>query len=176
MNKWVLFSVFWLSHRFILAQGPATLEIINKGSDTVRYCSGTQLLSPLISITGSDFAADDGIKISLIDFRKGEDTIIYSGPSKLKVSWNNNSGDLEITGAGSAAEYQQVVRNVYYKNLLPVPVKGTRNISITLKDADYLPNWKLKSLTSSVRFNKPLLLMYPPMMSVPPVTADAVML
>ena len=139
MNKWVLFSVFWLSHRFILAQGPATLEIINKGSDTVRYCSGTQLLSPFISITGSDFAADDGIKISLIDFRKGEDTIIYSGPSKLKVSWNNNSGDLEITGAGSAAEYQQVVRNVYYKNLLPVPVKGTRNISITLKDADYLP-------------------------------------
>ena len=104
------------------------------------YCSDSVRAAPYILIEGDDFNENnEGIRISIANYRQNEDVLVYRGNKDFNINWNPNYGYLEITGIGTAQEYQQAAREVYYKNVNSVPNLDDRYISVTLKDADYLP-------------------------------------
>jgi len=124
----------------LLAQiAPPRIE--NLGPDTLRYCSDSILVAPQIQVQNVKIDdAEDGMKISIANYKKGEDVLIYERVSRLNYRWDANYGYLEIKGAGSSAEYREAVRKVYYKNLANIPNLEPRSFSISLLDADYLPH------------------------------------
>jgi PKD repeat protein len=114
-------------------------RIDNAGADTVFYCNGPVAVAPGISIENLNFeSASDGIKISIANYRQGEDILSYSG-NRFTSKWDNRYGNLELTGAGTAEEYEEAIRQVFYENLADVPTTEPRSFSISLLDADYLP-------------------------------------
>jgi gliding motility-associated-like protein len=124
---------------FVEAQSEQNYRIDNSRADTVFYCNRPVTVAPGISIENIEFEnPSDGIKISIANYRQGEDRLSYSG-DKFISSWDNNYGNLELTGAGTAEEYEEAVRQVYYENLSNNTVPEPRSFSISLLDADYLP-------------------------------------
>ncbi|HKL33172.1 MAG TPA: PKD domain-containing protein, partial [Tangfeifania sp.] len=124
---------------FVKAQSQQNYRIDNSGADTVFYCNSAVAVAPGISIENIDFEnTTDGIKISIANYRQGEDKLFYSG-DKFNSNWNNTYGNLELTGAGTAEEYEAAVKQVYYENLTNNTTPEPRSFSITLLDADYLP-------------------------------------
>lgn len=121
------------------AQVTGTLEISYLGNDTIRYCNNTIPVAPDISVKGPDFDSDNGIRVSIANYLKGEDTLIYQGTGNLKATWNNAYGYIEILGTGKASDYELAVKNVFYMNRAVKPTLGARSVSVTLRDADYLP-------------------------------------
>jgi gliding motility-associated-like protein len=104
------------------------------------YCEDSVLAAPNIIIEGDDFTDDnEGIRISIANYKRYEDILVYSGLKDYNIVWNEVYGYLEIIGKGTTAEFTEAVRSVYYKNLNSVPNLEARQISVTLKDADYLP-------------------------------------
>ncbi|MEN8116292.1 MAG: PKD domain-containing protein [Bacteroidota bacterium] len=127
---------------FVFSQETDTIppQIINPVTDTLIYCSEPIPVAEDISIQSISIdEPTEGMKISIANYQKGEDTLLYNG-SKFISKWNDYYGHLEIKGVGTAEEYEQAIANVYYKNLAPVPTLGTRSFSISLLDADYLPS------------------------------------
>jgi hypothetical protein len=55
-------------------------RIENSGFDTVYYCGGPVVVAPGISVENIKIEKEsDGIKISIANFKKGEDTMYYYG-------------------------------------------------------------------------------------------------
>jgi gliding motility-associated-like protein len=114
-------------------------RIGNSGADTVFYCSTPVAVVPHISIENINITnAADGIKISIINYRKGEDVLFYSG-SKFLTKWDSNYGNLELTGTGTDEEYEEALKQVFYENQSESPDMEPRSFSISLVDTDYLP-------------------------------------
>jgi PKD repeat protein len=140
LQKQFSLFVFCLNLLPFIVWSQTAYRIDNPASDTVFYCNGPVLVAPLITIENIDIKnTSDGIKISIANYRKGEDTLFYSG-NKLSQRWDNNYGNLELKGIAGAAIYEQAIRQVYYRNLSSNPNKNPRSFSITLLDADYLPH------------------------------------
>lgn len=130
---------FLLISGFVMGQSQQNYRIDNSGTDTVFYCNGPVVLAPGISIENIEFEnPSDGIKISIANYRQGEDQLLYSG-DKFDSNWNNSYGNLELTGAGTAEEYEGAIRQVFYENLANNATPEPRSFSISLLDADYLP-------------------------------------
>lgn len=131
----VMFTV--LNTDFVFAQD---LQIINPDSNPVHYCNDSVLLVPGITIQNIDISQkEEGMKISIVNYKKGEDILVCNEVGNLNYYWNEIYGTLEIIGVGTSAEYQLALRKVYYKNLANVPNVETRSFSVSLLDADYLP-------------------------------------
>ncbi|SHF22033.1 gliding motility-associated C-terminal domain-containing protein [Mariniphaga anaerophila] len=137
----LLFCSLFLLSSVAVSQGSSTVyRIDNSAADTVFYCNGPVLVSPHIIIENIQVKnASDGIKISIANYKKGEDSLFCQG-SSLGSHWDNNYGNLEIKGVGDAAVYEQVIRQVYYQNLSEESDREPRSFSFTLLDADYLPH------------------------------------
>lgn len=118
----------------------SVLRIVNPRSDTLLYCSDSVAVAPEITI--ENIVVDkntDGMKVSIVNYKQGEDRLVYDTVTNLNYNWNDSQGSLEIKGIGTPEEYQRAVRQVYYKNLANVPTLNVRTFSISLLDADYLP-------------------------------------
>ncbi len=114
-------------------------QIENLKPDTLYYCDTLVAVAPEISIR--NIVVDDpeeGIKISIVNYQKGEDLLVYDG-EQFTADWKNENGTLEIKGIGTPAEYEAAVKQVFYTNLAEEPTLNYRTFSITLMDADYLP-------------------------------------
>ncbi|MBW6535211.1 MAG: gliding motility-associated C-terminal domain-containing protein [Mariniphaga sp.] len=134
-----VFSIFLIP--FVLhSQVPGTaIRIDNSGADTVFYCNGPVAVASEISIENLNISnASDGIKISIANYRRGEDSLFYN-ETGVAVKWDNTYGNLELKGIAGAEIYEQAIRQVYYQNLSNNPNTNPRSFSITLLDADYLP-------------------------------------
>ena len=120
----------------------ASLQIRNVPADPadIIYCEGEVLVGAAITISGRDFnQPEDGIKVSVSNYRKGEDKLVYKGSNpSIQAAWNDDLGVLILKGNAPAAAYQEAVRNVFYANNAQVPTVGDREIVVTLSDADYL--------------------------------------
>jgi len=135
----VVVGILFLIAGFGRAQSQQNYRIDNPGADTVFYCNGPVAVAPELSIENIDFEnSSDGIKISITNYEQGEDKLFYSG-TKLTHNWDAVYGNLELTGAGTAEEYEVAVRQVYYEYLSNNPTPEARSFSISLLDADYLP-------------------------------------
>jgi gliding motility-associated-like protein len=142
LQKQFLLFGFCLNLLPFIVWSQTAYRIDNPASDTVFYCNGPVLVAPQITIENIDIQnATDGIKISIVNYRKGEDTLFYQG-NDLARHWDNNYGNLELKGVGEADIYEEAVRQVYYHNLSNNPATNPRSFSITLLDADYLPYTK----------------------------------
>lgn len=135
-----LIFVFW-NINVVFSQITLPPQIENLNSDTVLYCSDSVLVAPEISIKniGID-EPSEGMKISIANYKNGEDILTYRQHPQFDYFWDSNYGSLLIRGAGTAGEYQAAVRDVFYKNISSVPNLDTRSFSISLLDADYLPS------------------------------------
>ncbi|WP_319480151.1 PKD domain-containing protein [uncultured Draconibacterium sp.] len=134
----VLF-LFLGSTGFVLGQTKVPV-IENLNQEPVQYCADPVAVAPFISI--ENIKVDDpneGMKISISGYRKGEDVLVFDKVLDFKYNWNENSGVLEISGIGTDAEYELAVSKVYYQNVATSRTPGTRSFSINLLDADYLP-------------------------------------
>jgi PKD repeat protein len=135
----ILFGFLFLIFGYSKAQSDQNYRIDNSGADTIFYCNGPVAVAPFISIENLTFEnASDGIKISIANYRQGEDMLSYSG-NRFTSYWDAHYGNLELKGEGTSDEYEEAVRQVFYKNLANIPDKEPRSFSISLLDADYLP-------------------------------------
>ena len=101
------------------------------------FCFQKMQVAPEALIKGETIP--DEFKISITNYKKGEDTLFYNGSnSVIKPQWNTN-GSLMLRGATTLQEYQDAIREVYYNNTSKNPTNDTVNITITIDDADYLP-------------------------------------
>ncbi|MFW6289638.1 MAG: PKD domain-containing protein [Mariniphaga sp.] len=130
-----------LNAGFIFAQSTGqAIRIDNSAADTVFYCNSPVAVAPDISIENIEIKnSSEGIKISISNYIKGEDSLYYTG-DKFSGKWNNNYGNLELTGLGTAGELEEAVKHIHYENIAAVPSTHPRSISISLIDADYLPH------------------------------------
>ncbi len=139
LQKQLLFFVFCLNLLPFIAWSQPAYRIDNSASDTVFYCYGPVLVTPQITIENIDIKnTSDGIKISIANYRRGEDSLFYNGTG-VTATWDNNYGNLELKGIAEAEIYEQAIRQVYYQNLSNNSATNPRSFSITLLDADYLP-------------------------------------
>lgn len=136
----LLFSALLWKAVFVFAQVPAPPLIENNGLDTVLYCSDSVLVAPYISVLNIEInEPGEGMKISIANYQRGEDLLSFKKHPNLNYRWDDYYGYLEIKGVGTAMQYQNALRDVYYKNLASVPTINNRFFSISLLDADYLP-------------------------------------
>jgi len=135
----VVLVMNWNSN-FIFAQYP---QIVNPVSAPVMYCSSPVLIAGEITIQNIKIAkSDDGLKISIDNYKEGEDSLVWKAVHDFSYEWKEEYGFLEIKGVGDSKEYQQAIRDVYYKNTSDNPNMEPRSFSITLLDANYLPYTK----------------------------------
>lgn len=138
----IAFLLLW-SSGFVLAQtvGVPPPEIVNPDTAPVPYCSNPVQVAPSIQL--NNILVDDsseGMKVSIVNYQKGEDTLIYRQTNSIVDSWDNEKGELVLKGNGTETEYEVAIRNVYYQNNAEAPNRETRSFSISLIDADYLPS------------------------------------
>ncbi len=101
----------------------------------MQYCSDSVLVAPSLSIEGTPSLS--GMKVSFTQgFISGEDVLTYAGPLSASMS---TPGTLVLTGGSSVQDYVDALKLVRYKNLKTTPTLGTRKITISLNDVDYLP-------------------------------------
>ncbi|OFY02452.1 MAG: hypothetical protein A2W90_04355 [Bacteroidetes bacterium GWF2_42_66] len=101
------------------------------------FCFQPERVAPGALIQGT--TVPNEFKISITNYKKGQDTLLYSGlNSVIKAQWNTN-GSLILSGATTLKEYQDAIREVFYNNTSKNPTEETKNITITIDDADYLP-------------------------------------
>ena len=136
----VLF-LFLGSTGFVLGQTKVIPQIINPDEDdTISYCSDSVKVAPFISIQNVTSAQNfQGMKVAIANYRKDEDILVWNELYGFTYSWNNTYGHVEIKGEGTDQQYAEAIANVYYKNIATVPKVGIRSFSISLVDADYLP-------------------------------------
>lgn len=115
-------------------------QIINPDTIPVQYCTDSVPVAPNISIQNIKIDEDsEGMKVSIANYRRGEDILVWNEVHGFNYSWNNSYGHVEIKGAGSEKQYEEAIANIYYKNLAEEPNLNARSFSISLLDADYLP-------------------------------------
>jgi PKD repeat protein len=124
----------------IWAQDPdQPIRIDNLTTDTLFYCGDPVAVAPGIVIENFVVSKpSDGIKISIVNYLEGEDRLFYTG-GQFQSNWDANAGNLELTGLGTADELEEAVRQVFYENTSGNPSTELRSISISLLDADFLP-------------------------------------
>ena len=146
MKWWELSYVFFLSAfccgiNSAFSQNSQPPEIKNTATEPIKYCSDSVFVASEVTIQNLSVTdSSGGIKISVINYNKEEDTLGYIPVSGMKYTWDEVYGYLLIGGIGSEFEYQDAVRKVYYKNISENPTLGIREFTITLRDADYLPS------------------------------------
>ena len=131
----ILSAILWGIFAYAQSGG---LQIQSQNSSPIDYCTGAVKLGDRVSIEGADI--NEGLKISISNYKKGEDQLSFVSTTTISSSWDENTGSLILSGRATAADYQEAVRNVEYTNLAAEPTNGTRSIAITLKDVDYLPS------------------------------------
>lgn len=74
------------------------------------------------------------VKISS-NYKSSEDTLVYNGEeTSISKTWDDNSGQLTLTGTVNKDTYREVLRNIKYQNKSENPDTETRTISVQVSD------------------------------------------
>lgn len=121
----------------VQAQEAMNLQILSNYTGTpATYCFQPMKVVPGFKLLGN--AVPPALKVSFNNYKKAQDTLYYQGSNTaIKTSWNT-TGSLVLSGATTIDEYEQAIRDVWYKNVSANPTSETKVITITLNDADYL--------------------------------------
>jgi PKD repeat protein len=119
------------------------LAIKLNNTNTLEYCSSPVSIAELLSIEIAGTTNINGFKISFSEgYKLGEDKLEVVSLGTLSQNWYEASGSLELTGSTVIQDYVNAIRTIQYKNLQSIPTLGTRKITISLNDIDYLPETK----------------------------------
>jgi hypothetical protein len=131
----ILFLLLVLS-RFAGAQ---EISIDPKRPFGISYCNQNFLIAP--EFTMSATITVTGMKISInTGYVNGEDELHMVGNTGLvQGNWYAAQGYLTLTGGSSVSDYIDAIRRVEYSNMAAKPTRGSRTITFSLIDADYLP-------------------------------------
>jgi gliding motility-associated-like protein len=141
-QKYYLFVFILLTNYISTSQNVA--PILSATGDQV-YCPLTTLpIVTSMSITDPDDIGIDAIYIQISSgYTFGEDVLTLTGTNpNITSNWDVTQGKLTLTGISSQPTYislVQAIENVQFSNSNPNP-SGTRTISITVGQANYLPS------------------------------------
>lgn len=119
------------------AAPPFAIQLNN--GNAIEYCTMPVPIAEKLTIEGTPNIK--GMKISITDgYKASEDELAYSG-NVLAKNWSVATGTLELTGGPTTTvqDYVDAIRSIVYKNNKAIPTLGTRKITVSLNDADYLP-------------------------------------
>ncbi len=139
----ILFFILVIFTFFVdIAKGAETFVIkLNNNTVPVQYCTEPELIAKDLTIGGS--FAITGMKISFSEgYKSAEDELTYAGSiGNIVPTWFIGQGYLLLKGDVNTTKenYQEAIKLVKYKNNNSIPTVGIRKISITLEDADFLP-------------------------------------
>ncbi|MEH2043186.1 DUF4347 domain-containing protein [Nostoc sp.] len=117
----------------------ADVPTLTVGATSLNYTENAAagLVAPNLTVTGSD--GIDGARVSIGTNFDINDQLGFAGQSGtsstingLTWSYNTTTGILSLVGAGSAATYQAVLRQVTYSNTSENPTTGDRAIQFAL--------------------------------------------
>ena len=139
-------SLFTLCFVLLLAglvRGADTFKILLSNNLPIQYCStAVPIVSPdKLSIETS--ISIKGMKISFSSgFVPGEDELVYADAvPAISGVWYPTQGYLKLQANGTATpsktEFIKAIESVVYKNNKGNPTSSTRQVSISLLDADY---------------------------------------
>ena len=109
------------------------------------FCSGSSIkIVTDITITDPDDNGIDAIYIQISSgYSFGEEELNLTGiHSNISVSWNATTGTLSLTGVATQPTYSELIaaiKDVEFSSNISNP-SGTRNFSITVGQANYLPS------------------------------------
>jgi len=144
----------------VAAYAQDKLEIFNIPANppVIPYCKGDVRIADHIQIEGRNLdQANDGIKVSISNYIKGEDTLVYKGTGSLSAAWNNDKGEMVFTGQAPAAQYLDAIKNVVYRNLAadsrkPQPVRYPERCGLS---APYRPFLQVRGIAGHLVVGRP---------------------
>jgi len=133
---------------------PARSEISKDGVTTKTVYFGvasSYVVDDSITVTGPNLS---GAYVKITSgFVSGQDVLSATNVGSLSGSYNSSTGLLTITGTGTAAEYQTLLRSVRYANSSGSPTYGTREIKFVL--GSILPNFSNNHFYKIITGNAP---------------------
>ncbi len=141
----ILFCILVIFTFFVdIAKGEGASFSINlNNNNPVQFCSTSVSIAELLSIETVGAPNINGFKISFSEgYKLNEDELVVLSPGILRANWSASTGALELTGGMVIQDYINAIRSIQYKNLVSNPTLGVRKITISLNDADYLPETK----------------------------------
>lgn len=110
------------------------------GTSSAVYYEGSSssyVVDGSLVVTGPNL---QGAYVKIVSgFVPGQDELIVTNMNGLSGSYNGSTGVLTITGSGTAAQYQAMLRTVSYRNSSGSPSYGNREIRFVL--GHLLPNF-----------------------------------
>ncbi|NEW84395.1 MAG: PKD domain-containing protein [Mariniphaga sp.] len=124
-----------------IAKGEGASFSINlNNNNPIQFCATSVSIAEFISIVTVGTPNINGFKISFSEgYKLNEDELVVLSHGTLRVNWSASTGALELTGGTAIQDYVTAIRSIQYKNLVSNPTLGIRKITISLNDADYLP-------------------------------------
>ncbi|AFZ00679.1 lectin-like protein [Calothrix sp. PCC 6303] len=117
-----------------LAAAVGTSPVLAFTSNSSNYTPGSsaQAIASSLTITGG--STINGARVSITsDFNSAQDTLAITGSiGSLTANYDSAKGILTISGAGTAADYQNALRQVTYSNSNTTLTNATRNIQFSL--------------------------------------------
>ncbi len=106
------------------------------------YCNQPVNIAPNFTMDAT--FSITGMKISISqNYRTGEDELKLTGYSGTVTGyWSAAQGYMTLSGSTAISDYIQAIRMIQYRNIAVVPTPGNRTLTISLDDADYLPDTK----------------------------------
>ena len=100
----ITFVLFMGIAGFVFSKS-SDVPVIENPNQEVLYCAHPVAVALAISIENIQVnEADEGIKISISDYIKGEDILEYDAVGSFQYRWDENSDYLEITGVGPSIQ------------------------------------------------------------------------
>lgn len=141
-GSWSSSETIFVDNVLFVATGGSTNDppvVTATGSQV--YCPGGSLpVVESISITDPDDTTAASVSIQISSgYVNGQDLLTLTGshPS-ITPSWSAVEGKLTLTGPALLTEFEAAVAGVVYSSSSPAPT-GSRIFSITIGDANYLP-------------------------------------
>lgn len=142
-NNWSNGEIIFIDNVQInaVASAPNDPPILTATGNQV-YCPGTSMpIVETISITDTDDTSTNSVYIQIsTGYVSTEDLLTLTGVHpNITPSWDAIQGELSLTGPATYAEFETAILGVEYTSSAPVPT-GTRQFSITVGTANYLPS------------------------------------
>jgi len=112
--------------------------VLSGSGVTLMYTEGTgpQILDAAVTDSDVDDTNIENALIQILNVVPGEDLLDYSASAGITGMYTAATGQLNLSGTATLAEYQGVLQSVTYENTSQNPDITTRNVSFTINDGD----------------------------------------
>ncbi len=119
----------------VAAVNDAPALTLGPGPSGYTEGDGPAAIDPALSITDVDSSTLVSATVRIASgYQIGVDILAATAVGALSVSWDSSTGTLTISGSGTLAEYQSVLRSVTFTNNSDDPSTATRTIEYIVSD------------------------------------------